>query len=251
MKVIAVYSTKGGAGKTSAAVNLAWEASKSGSVLLWDLDAQGASTYLTGVKPKLKGGVAKLVKGSNSISDVVRTAKFTPADGQRAVDVLPADDSYRELELMLDSAKGSRRRVEKVLKDASGEYDTVILDCPPGASLVAENAVRAADLIVTPLPPAALSLRSLEQVRDLVAESAKLAPILAFLSMVDRRKATHRRAAEELSHEVKEIADVAVPASVVVERMGDEQAPVAAFAPRHPAADAYAKLWKHVTTHKG
>ena len=247
MKVIAVYSTKGGAGKTSAAVNLAWEASTQGSVLLWDLDAQGASTFLTGVKPKLKGGVAKLVKGGNSISDVVRTAEFPAAEGHRSVDVLPADDSYRELELMLDSAKGSRRRVEKVLKNASATYDTVILDCPPGASLVAENAVRAADLVVTPLPPAALSMRSLEQVRELVSESAKPAPILAYLSMVDRRKATHRRAAEELSAEIEEITDVAVPATVVVERMGEERAPLATFAPRHPATQAYTSLWERIT----
>jgi chromosome partitioning protein len=251
MKVIAVYSTKGGAGKTSAAINLAWEASKSGPVLIWDLDSQGASTFLTGVKPKLKGGVAKLVKGSNSISDVVRSAEFSATEDHHRVDVLPADDSYRELELMLDAAKGSRRRVEKVLKDASDTYETVILDCPPGASLVAENAVRAADMVVTPLPPAALSLRSLEQVRELVADSAKPAPVLAFLSMVDRRKATHRRAAEELFSQVSEIIDVVVPASVVVERMGDEQAPVATFAPRHLAAKAYSSLWERITAQLG
>ncbi|UFU03689.1 ParA family protein [Ruania suaedae] len=244
MKIVAVYSTKGGAGKTSAAVNLAWEASRSGRVLVWDLDAQGATTYLTGVKAKLKGGVAKLVKGSSTISEVVRQAQF--ADGGHRIDVLPADDSYRELELMLDAAKGSRRRLEKALKDAAGTYDTVILDCPPGASLVAENAVRAADVIVTPVPPAVLSLRSLEQVRDLVADSAKPAPILAFLSMVDRRKVSHRRAAEELPAEHAEIVDVVVPASVIVERMGSERAPVAAFAPRHQVCEAYARLWELV-----
>ncbi|UFU07031.1 ParA family protein [Ruania halotolerans] len=243
MKIVAVYSTKGGAGKTSAAVNLAWEASRSGAVLLWDLDAQGASTYLTGVKPKLKGGVAKLVKGSNTISDVVREAAFPRPEGHHRIDVVPADDSYRELELMLDSVKGSRRRLEKALKDASGTYDTVILDCPPGASLVAENAVRSADVIVTPVAPAALSLRSLEQVRGVVADSAKPAPILAFLSMVDRRKLSHRRAVEDLPVEHKEIVDVVVPASVVVERMGSERAPVAAFAPRHQVALAYTDLW--------
>ncbi len=247
MKVVAVYSTKGGAGKTSAALNLAWEASKSGRVLLWDLDAQGASTYLTGVKPKLKGGVAKLLTGSNGISEVARKADLPSVDGHHPIDVVPADDSYRELELMLDAAKGSRRRLQKVLKDAAGNYDTVILDCPPGASLVADNAVRSADVIVTPVPPAALSLRSLEQVRELVADSAKPAPILAFLSMVDRRKLTHRRAAEELPAEHSEIVDVVVPASVVVERMGDERAPVATFAPRHHVTQAYAQLWALAT----
>lgn len=193
----------------------------------------------------MKGGVAKLVRGRTTISDVVRRASFgNGAVAAHRFDVLPADDSYRELELSLDAAKGSRRRVEKVLKDAAGTYDTVILDCPPGASLVAENAVRAADVVVTPLPPAALSLRSLDQVRELVADSAKPAPVFAFLSMVDRRKATHRRAVEELPAQESEIVEVIVPATVVVERMGDERAPVATFAPRHEAAQVYTHLWQ-------
>ena len=63
MKVIAVYSTNGGVGKTTTAVSLAWEASRNSRVLLWDLDPQGGATFVLNVKPKVKGGVTSLVSG--------------------------------------------------------------------------------------------------------------------------------------------------------------------------------------------
>ena len=62
-KVLATYNVKGGVGKTSAAVNLAYLAAHAGSrTLLWDLDPQGASTYLFRVRPKVRGGGRKLVR---------------------------------------------------------------------------------------------------------------------------------------------------------------------------------------------
>ena len=240
MKVVAVYSTKGGVGKTSAAVNLAWEASRGFRVLLWDLDPQGASTYLLAVKPKLKGGVESLVSGRTDARAAIRSTDFP------GLDVLPADASYRDLDLVFDAAKKSVQRISKVLETVAGNYDVVILDCPPGASLVARNALYGADVVVIPLVPSPLSVRSLDQVKEVVAESSHPAPVLAFLSMVDRRKAVHRAAVESLPRERKEVIGVVVPSTVVIERMGSERAPVATFARMSEAAAAYASLWSAV-----
>jgi len=240
MKVVAVYSTKGGVGKTTAAVNLAWEASQSFRVLLWDLDTQGASSYLLEVKAKVRGGIDSLVSGKLVAGDAIRP---TPHPN---LDILPADDSYREIELVFDAAKNSTRRIEKVLASLGERYDVVILDCPPGASLVAENAVQAADIVVVPLVPSPLSLRSLDQVAAIVAEAAQPTPVLGFLSMVDRRKAAHRAAAESLHRENTTVSDILVPSTVIVERMGAARAPVATYAPNSEAAQAYEKLWKRV-----
>jgi chromosome partitioning protein len=240
MKVVAVYSIKGGVGKTTTAVNLAWEAAKEFRVLLWDLDPQGATTFLLEVKPKLKGGVDALVSGKTSAEKVVRATAY------EQLDVLPADDSYRELDLVFDAAKKSTQQIEKVLDTITSDYDVVILDCPPGASLVAENAMRAADLVVVPLVPSPLSLRSLEQVKGIVAESSRPAPILGFLSMVDRRKSAHREAVEGLHGAHEEVADIVVPSTVVVERMGSERAPIGSYAPHAEATLAYTELWKRI-----
>jgi chromosome partitioning protein len=240
MKVIAVYSIKGGVGKTTAAVNLAWEASQNFRVLLWDLDPQGATTFLLEVKPKVKGGVDSLMRGKTAMHDAIRSTAY------ENLEVLPADDSYRALDLVFDAAKKSTQQIEKALDTVIDDYDVVILDCPPGASLVAENAMRASDAIVVPLVPSPLSLRSLEQVKKIVAESERPAPIIGFLSMVDRRKGVHREAVESLHSQHKEVTDIVVPSTVIVERMGTERAPVASYAPHAEAALAYGELWKRL-----
>jgi chromosome partitioning protein len=245
MKVVAVYSIKGGVGKTTTAVNIAWNAARTLRVLLWDLDPQGAATFLLEVKPKLKGGVDSLIRGKTSTHSAIRSTEY------ERLDVLPADDGYRELDLVFDAAKKSTQRIEKALEGIAADYDLVILDCPPGASLVAENALRAADLVVLPLVPAPLSLRSLDQVKAIVTESGHPTPILAFLTMVDRRKGAHREAIESLPAQRKEVVDVVIPATVIIERMGAERAPVGVYAANSEAARMYAELSTRVLDRAG
>ena len=240
MRVVAVYSTKGGVGKTTAAVNLAWEAAKEFRVLLWDLDPQGAATFLLKVKPKVKGGVGALVAGESKVAGAIRSTDFDN------LDVLPADASYRDLDLVFDHAKKSERRIAKILEQVEGEYDVVFLDCPPGAALVAENAVYSADAVVVPLVPSPLSMRSLEQVTEIMTASVSKARLVAFLSMVDRRKTLHREAVEHLPETSAYVTDVIVPATVQIERMGTVRAPIGSYAPGTEAARAFRELWARV-----
>ncbi|WOF24498.1 ParA family protein [Microbacterium betulae] len=240
-RVIAVFSTKGGVGKTTTAVNLAWQAAADGSrVLLWDLDPQAAATWLLSVRQKLRGGASAVLSGDRSIAKAVRESSI---DG---VDVVPADATYRGLDIVLDGAKRSSTRLARALKPLRGDYDVIVLDCPPGASLVAENAIDAADVVVAPLSPSLISLRSFDQVRALIADQGGGASLVAFLTMVDRRKKSHREAVAELPSRVPEITDIVVPFSVLAERMGERHAAIGAFAPRSGAARAYAALWHRV-----
>jgi cellulose biosynthesis protein BcsQ len=241
-RVLATYNIKGGVGKTSAAVNLAYLAAAEGArTLLWDLDPQGASTYLLRVKPKVRGGGRKLVRGR---SDVASLIKGTDHEG---LDLLPADFSYRHMDLALDAAKRPTRRLARVLAPLAPEYDYIFLDCPPSISLVSESVFEAADALLVPIIPATLSARTFDQLRALAASDRGSSPeVLAFFSMVDGRKRMHREIVEQLAAEHAEVLRTVIPAAADVERMGLERTAIALFAPRSRAGRAYDALWREV-----
>jgi chromosome partitioning protein len=242
VKIVATYSIKGGVGKTSAAVNLGALAARDGHrTVLWDLDPQGAASFLLRVKPKVKGGGRKLVRGRRDPLDVL---KGTDVEG---LDLLPADFSYRHLDLVLDKRKKPLRGVGRVLRSLEDRYDLAILDCAPSISLVSENVFDAADLLLVPLVPSTLSVRTLEQLRTFLDDQAARAPeVLAFFSMVDRRKRLHREIVATLPGEANGVVEAVVPSASAVELMGPRRAPVVISHPRTSAAKAYGALWSEV-----
>ena len=237
--ILATYNIKGGVGKTSAAVNLATLAARGGApTLLWDLDPQGAASYLFRVEPKVKGGSKQLIRGKR---EPLAVMKGTDIEG---LDLLPADFSYRHLDIQLDKRKQPLQGIARVLAQIEDEYDLAILDCPPSISLVSENVFAAADLLLVPLVPSTLSVRTLEQLRRFLTQIEQPAPeVLAFFSMVDRRKRLHRDLVASLPAELPGVADVAIPNASVVELMGLRREPVVTSAPRHVASEAYGRLW--------
>jgi chromosome partitioning protein len=246
LKILATYNIKGGVGKTAAAVNLAHLAAREGRrTLLWDLDPQGAASYLLRVKPRVKGGGRALVDGKRALD---ATARSTGIDG---LDVLPSDFTYRNLDLVLNEMKKPTRRFAKLLGGLDTEYDLIVVDCPPGISLVSENVAYAADALLIPLIPATLSVRTLDQLTTFLADLDRRPQLIAFFSMVDRRKRLHHDVIEQLAAERDDIASTSIPALSMIEQMGTRRAPVTQFAATSPAARAYEKLWSEVSERAG
>ena len=97
------------------------------------------------VKPRVKGGSRRLLDPNRGLERHVKATDY------ELLDLLPADLSYRHLDLHLDDLKKRKRGLRDALATVKPDYDAVLLDCPPGLTLLAENVFRAADPLA-PLP---------------------------------------------------------------------------------------------------
>lgn len=232
---VAIYSVKGGVGKTTFAANLAWCSAQAGRrTLLWDLDAAGGAGFLYGVEPEADSPASDVFSRLRSPRRLIRPTAWDN------LDILPADESIRALDGQL-LRLGKRRRIAKLAAELAERYDTVVLDCPPVLNELSAQVMRAADVVIVPLPPSPLSARALDLVkREVAGHGRGHPPILPVLSMLDLRRALHRDGRDASP------AWPAIPYASAVEQCAVRNLPVGALAPASPAARAFALLWEAI-----
>jgi len=247
VKIVAVTNIKGGVGKTTTAVNLAYLSAAGGRpTVLWDLDPQGAATYTLKCEPNERASARKLLAGKRELPELVVHSEYDK------LDVLPADFSYRNFDVHLSQRRKPTERLLRMIRPLAQQYGTLLLDCPPGISLLSENVLRAADVVVVPMLPTPLSVRMLVQLQEFVsAEGWKDLELLPFFSMVDRRKSLHHEVISQTRRQFPQILATEVPYSSEIERMTQRRAPLPAFSPRSAVGLVYAALWAEVESHIG
>jgi chromosome partitioning protein len=236
MQSVAVYSLKGGVGKTTLAASLAWAAATRSArrTLLWDLDPQSAASFLLGAEA---GGRRE---AQAVFAKDVDPAKLIRPTAIPRLDLLPADASLRGLDRFLFGL-GKKKRLLKLIESVGQDYDRIILDAPPGLTETSEQVLRAADLIIVPVIPSPLSQRALDEVVGFLdRNSIRRGPILPIYNMVDRRRSLHRAALE--AHPDWP----AIPMASAFEAMSAAGGAVGRLAPSSPAATALFALWAGV-----
>jgi len=242
MTTLALYSNKGGVGKTTAAVNLSYLAAQTGAkTLLCDLDPQGSASYYFRVKPKLKSGAKGFIKGGKQVYKSVKGTDY------ENLDLLPADFSLRNLDVTFARLRRSKKRLKKILNPFRVEYDVIILDCPVTISILADNILNAVDYTLVPLIPTTLSVRTYRQLLAFCQKNTyAVNRIYSFFSMVDRHKNMHKELMAAVAGEFDGVLQSYIPYLAQIEKMGIHREPVAVFAPRSVASKSYQNLWNKV-----
>ncbi len=248
MKTIAFFNVKGGVGKTTSAVNIAYLAAQHRmNTLLWDLDPQSCASWYLGVPDDLQQKALRVFKGKTPIGKLRINTPYPK------LKVIPADMSLRKLEILLGEEAQSRRLLAKLADNLSEKNKLLIFDCAPAFSKVTENIFTCCDVLVVPLLPSPLSLRSFNQLNQYVKSKKKWKhlELHPFFTMVDRRRKIHNETINNAKKLIGMRDPVCIPYTSELEKMGIHQQPIYQYAGKTPGALAYQTLWEQlVLQHK-
>ena len=243
-QTIACTNQKGGVGKTTTVVNLATYLALLGDrVLVIDLDPQGNATSGFGVdRTALGGSTYDVLVGDRPLADVTVA---TPVSG---LGLVPSSIALAGAEVELATQERRERRLGSALRSEAGEWDWILVDCPPSLGLLTVNALTGSDAVLIPIQCEYYALEGLTQliatvnlVRDHLNPDLAIAGVV--LTMYDARTNLSAEVAAEVRRHLRgAVFDTIVPRSVRLSEAPSHGLPIAMYRPDSKGAEAYAKL---------
>jgi chromosome partitioning protein len=243
-QTIACANQKGGVGKTTTVVNVGTYLALAGQrVLIVDVDPQGNATSGVGVdRSALDSTLYEVMTGAAQPREAIVSTRVPN------LFIIPSSVALAGAEMELAPTDQRERRLGRILSEVSGDYDYVLLDCPPSLGLLTVNALTAADTILIPIQCEYYALEGLTQliatvnlIRDNLNPELEIKGVV--LTMYDARTNLSSDVAREVRrHLGAAVFETIVPRSVRLSEAPSYGVPIALFRPDSKGAEAYAAL---------
>ena len=243
-RIVAIANQKGGVAKTTTAINLAAGICGHGKrVLLVDLDPQGNATTGCGIdKTEANSGVYEVLTDTMSVKDASITSAAIDFD------VLTANQHLAGAEIELVGSAGREVRLKTALNKVIGEYDFILIDCPPALSLLTINGLTAAHFVIIPMQCEYYALEGLSDLVDTIKRiKSHLNPELEIgglvRTMFDGRNSLSQQVSEQLNiHFGHKLFETVIPRNVRVAEAPSHGLPVLTYDKQSKGALAYGAL---------
>jgi chromosome partitioning protein len=243
-RIVAIANQKGGVAKTTTAINLAAGICGHGKrVLLVDLDPQGNATTGCGIdKTEANSGVYEVLTDTMSVKDASITSTAT------GFDVLTANQHLAGAEIELVGSAGREVKLKTALNKVIGEYDFILIDCPPALSLLTINGLTAAHFVIIPMQCEYYALEGLSDLVDTIKRiKSHLNPELEIgglvRTMFDGRNSLSQQVSEQLNiHFGHKLFETVIPRNVRVAEAPSHGLPVLTYDKQSKGALAYGAL---------
>ena len=245
-KVIAIANQKGGVGKTTTSINLSASLAHFGQrVLIVDCDPQGNATSGLGINRSTRRSIYDvLIKNFNPLYALQMTGY--------GVTVLPANIDLAGAEIELVTMNQRELKLRDALDKVRGNYDYIIIDCPPSLGLLTINALTAADAVLSPLQCEFYALEGITQLfKTVEIVRANLNPLLfvegIVMTMFDVRTKHHQHVVEEVREGLGYLVyKTVIPRSVRLAESSSYGKPVIYYDKDSRSAEVYLELAKEV-----